>query len=58
MGFLSYDRGGSGGLSMASAALFGFLFLLVSVFLGNVQALHSTDTITSAGDNTRSGYQP
>lgn len=57
MGFPPYSSGGSG-LSMKSALLFIFSVLLVSVFLGNVEALHSTDTITSAGDNTRSGYQP
>lgn len=46
------------GLSMAPVTLVAFSILLVSVFLGNVEALHSTDTITSGGDNTRSGYQP
>ncbi|KAH8155190.1 uncharacterized protein LAJ45_00199 [Morchella importuna] len=33
--------------------------LILSLLCANVvDALHSTDTITSGGDNTRSGYQP
>lgn len=58
MRFPSYSSRGGGRLSMAPVVLFVFSILLASVFVGNVEALHSTDTITSGGDNTRSGYQP
>lgn len=47
-----------GPLTMAVEVFSGLLLLLVLIFAGTGLALDSTDTITSAGDNTRSGYQP